>query len=88
MADADPDSADSTSKALTQSINRHIWGAGLFILLLLVLMVVVSSRTQISGAVMATGTFVVESSTKSVKHKEGGVVSEILVRNGDRVKAG
>lgn len=43
---------------------------------------------QISGAVIAPGRISVESSVKRIQHKEGGIVQEILVREGDTVKAG
>ena len=42
----------------------------------------------ISGAVIAPATVVVESHSKKVQHVEGGIVSEIRVREGDRVAAG
>jgi HlyD family type I secretion membrane fusion protein len=44
--------------------------------------------TEISGAVVSSGTVVVESSTKLVQHREGGIVREIRVKTGDTVKAG
>jgi HlyD family secretion protein len=44
--------------------------------------------TELSGAVMAPGTVVVDSHVKKVQHPTGGVVGEILVRDGDRVAAG
>lgn len=44
--------------------------------------------TQISGAVIAPGQLVVESDVKKVQHPTGGVVGELRVREGDRVKAG
>ncbi len=47
-----------------------------------------ASITQIAGAVIASGVVVVESSVKKVQHPTGGVVGEILVKNGDFVKAG
>ena len=43
---------------------------------------------QLSGAVMAPGTVVVEGNSKKVQHAQGGIVSEIFVRNGSRVAAG
>ena len=43
---------------------------------------------SISGAVVATGTVSVEGDYKTVQHLEGGIVSKILVHNGDRVKEG
>lgn len=42
----------------------------------------------ISGAVVATGVVNVETNNKTVQHLDGGIVSKILVRNGDRVAAG
>ncbi len=47
-----------------------------------------SLLTQINGAVIASGTVTVESSRKTVQHADGGIVSEILVKAGDRVEAG
>ncbi|MEL6871890.1 MAG: biotin/lipoyl-binding protein, partial [Pseudomonadota bacterium] len=43
---------------------------------------------SINGAVIATGVVTVESNYKTVQHLDGGIVAEILVRNGDRVAAG
>jgi HlyD family secretion protein len=47
-----------------------------------------ASTTQIAGAVVASGVLVVDSNVKKVQHPTGGVVQELLVRDGDRVKAG
>jgi HlyD family secretion protein len=47
-----------------------------------------ATTTQLAGAVIASGTIVVESSVKKVQHPSGGVVGEILVKEGDRVAAG
>jgi HlyD family secretion protein len=44
--------------------------------------------TEISGAVIARGTVVVESAVKHVQHREGGIVREIFVHDGDEVAAG
>ncbi|MGD9784038.1 MAG: HlyD family type I secretion periplasmic adaptor subunit [Hyphomicrobiaceae bacterium] len=43
---------------------------------------------SISGAVVAPGRVTVESSYQTVQHLDGGIVKEILVKNGDRVSAG
>ena len=43
---------------------------------------------NISGAVIAPGQLVVDSDTKKVQHPTGGVVGELRVREGARVKAG
>jgi HlyD family secretion protein len=47
-----------------------------------------ASVTSLSGAVVAPGHFVVDSYVKKVQHPTGGVVGEILVGDGDVVKAG
>ncbi|ADZ71271.1 HlyD family type I secretion periplasmic adaptor subunit [Polymorphum gilvum] len=44
--------------------------------------------TEIAGAVVATGTLVVETNVKAVQHQEGGIVRQIAVRDGDLVEAG
>jgi biotin carboxyl carrier protein len=43
---------------------------------------------QLSGALIASGSVVVDSNVKKVQHPTGGVVGELRVRDGDRVKAG
>lgn len=47
-----------------------------------------AATTNISGAVIASGTLVVETAVKKVQHPTGGVIGEILARNGDRVAGG
>ncbi len=47
-----------------------------------------SATSELSGAVIASGEVVVESSVKKVQHPTGGVVGAILVREGDAVQAG
>jgi HlyD family secretion protein len=47
-----------------------------------------AAMTELSGAVIAPGTLVVDSDVKKVQHPTGGVIGEIDVRDGDRVKAG
>lgn len=47
-----------------------------------------SVRTQIAGAVIASGMIVVESNRQVVQHPEGGIVGEILAKDGDQVMAG
>jgi HlyD family type I secretion membrane fusion protein len=47
-----------------------------------------SALAPLSSAVVAQGIVKVDSSRKRVQHLEGGIVKEILVRDGDRVQAG
>ncbi|WP_375230154.1 HlyD family type I secretion periplasmic adaptor subunit [Roseobacter sp. S98] len=44
--------------------------------------------SKLDGAVVAPASFVVEGNRKTVEHLDGGIVSNILVRNGDLVEAG
>lgn len=43
---------------------------------------------QLDGAVIADARFVVESKRKTIRHLEGGIVNDILVGEGDHVRAG
>ncbi len=47
-----------------------------------------AALTKISGAIIAPGSISVESKIKTIQHLQGGIVAQIYVRNGDRVKAG
>jgi HlyD family secretion protein len=47
-----------------------------------------AATTHIVGAVIAAGTLVVESNVKKVQHNGGGIVGEILVKEGDKVEVG
>jgi HlyD family secretion protein len=47
-----------------------------------------ATSTPIAGAVIASGTVVVDSNIKKVQHPSGGIVAAIPVKNGDKVKAG
>ena len=47
-----------------------------------------AATTELAGAVIGSGTLVVDSYTKKVQHPTGGVVGELNVREGAKVKAG
>ena len=47
-----------------------------------------AAATNIGGAVLASGTIVVDSNIKKIQHPTGGVVGEIKVKDGDTVKEG
>ncbi len=46
-----------------------------------------ASYASVSGAVIASGNVIVESSIKRVQHKEGGIVAAIYVKDGQQVAA-
>ncbi|MDR4494809.1 MAG: HlyD family type I secretion periplasmic adaptor subunit [Nitrospirales bacterium] len=77
-----------TERHIVSSLNRHL-AAGLVMILFLVGGVGGwAAVEEISGAVIAPGLIVVETKAKRVQHQEGGIVKEILVRDGDVVQAG
>lgn len=45
-------------------------------------------QTTIAGAVVSTGLLVVDTGSKPVQHMSGGTISELLVKDGDRVETG
>ncbi len=47
-----------------------------------------ASTTRLDGAVVAAGRLTVSDKVKQVQHRDGGIVSDILVRDGTRVDAG
>ena len=47
-----------------------------------------SGSASISGAVIAPATLVAETYSKKIQHKEGGIVRQILVKDGDLVRGG
>src|SRR3979490_3543974 len=47
-----------------------------------------AATSELTGAVIGQGVIVVDSSVKKVQHPTGGVVGELRVREGDKVKAG
>src|SRR3954453_13855512 len=47
-----------------------------------------AATSELSGAVIGQGVVVVDSNVKKVQHPTGGVVGELRVKEGDRVKAG
>lgn len=47
-----------------------------------------AANARLNGAVVSTGTVEVDQKLKSVQHRDGGIVSEIAVREGDSVGVG
>ena len=47
-----------------------------------------AATSELAGAVIASGTLVVESNVKKVQHPSGGIVGEILVKEGSEVTEG
>ncbi|MGP9813803.1 HlyD family type I secretion periplasmic adaptor subunit [Rhodopseudomonas sp. NSM] len=79
--------SSSGSPAL-HSIQRYMIGGAVLVVLVTFGIGGWASTTELSGAVVAQGVIVVDSSVKKVQHPTGGVVSELRIKEGDRVKAG
>ncbi len=70
------------------SIRRHIIAGIVIVAVLAIGFGGWASTAELSGALISQGTIVVDSNIKKVQHPTGGVVGEVRVHDGDRVKAG
>jgi HlyD family secretion protein len=70
------------------SLHRYQLAGLAAILLILGSTLAWGALTTIHGAVIASGSTVVESYSKKVQHRDGGIVAEIAVNEGDLVNAG
>jgi HlyD family secretion protein len=76
------------AKSPQRSIQRHLLGGLAVVALLAGGVGGLAATTELSGAVIAPGSLVVDSNVKKVQHPTGGVVGELRVRDGDKVQAG
>lgn len=81
-----PDSNETND--ISRSIGRHLMAGLLTSVMLVGGAGAWAAVTNLSGAVVSSGHFVVDSYVKKVQHPTGGVVGEILVHEGGKVKAG
>jgi HlyD family secretion protein len=77
-----------TTSATRRSMRRHLVAAIVVVSVLVVGVGGWAATAVISGAVVASGSVVVDSNVKKVQHPTGGIVGELRVRDGDRVHAG
>lgn len=71
-----------------QSIRRHIVVLGVAAGFIVLSIGVMGASTDMSGAVISSGSLVVESNVKKVQHPSGGVAKTLLVEEGSRVRGG
>src|SRR5262249_23960613 len=71
-----------------RSLRHHLLAGSIIALLLTVGVGGWAATTELSGAVIAPGSVVVDSNVKKVQHLTGGIVGELLVRDGQRVRGG
>ena len=70
------------------SIRRNLLGGAVIAVLLAGGLGGWAATTDLSGAVIASGSVVVSSDVKKVQHLTGGIIAQLLVREGARVKGG
>ena len=83
-----PANTDPDRPIFAKSMERYVVMGFIAILVLVVGFGGWAALANISGAVVAPGKVAVGSRVKEIQHREGGIVREILVEDGDRVKAG
>jgi multidrug efflux pump subunit AcrA (membrane-fusion protein) len=71
-----------------QSLRRHLVIGVASVAVLMFIVFGWGTLSEISGAVIAPGKLVVDSNVKKVQHPTGGVVGDLRVKDGDRVKKG
>jgi len=76
------------SKRVSDSVRTHMALGMAALLLLTGGLGGWAATSELAGAVIAHGTVVVDSNVKKVQHPTGGIIGEILVRDGDKVAAG
>src|SRR5215467_10837344 len=76
------------TSSMRRSMRRHLVAAIVVVLVLVIGVGGWAATAVISGAVVASGSIVVDSNVKKVQHLTGGIVGELRVRDGDRVRVG
>jgi HlyD family secretion protein len=77
-----------TEASLSRSLRRNLMAGTVGIAVLFGGVGGWAATTELSGAVIASGLLVVDGNVKKVQHPTGGVVAELLVKEGQSVSAG
>lgn len=72
----------------SDAFSRQVKAAGLMVVAFLLLFTAWAALAPVSGAVVAGGAIKVDMNRRTLQHQEGGIVKELLVRDGQRVRAG
>jgi len=72
----------------SESIRRHVAAGSVLVGILVFGLGGWAATAEISGALIAQGSVVVDSNVKKVQHPTGGVVGQLFVHDGDHVKEG
>lgn len=82
------DNPQNPDHSLQSGVRKYLLAAFVTIFCLLGGVAAWATMTEIAGAVIASGTIVVEGNSKQVQHQEGGIVKKVSVKNGDLVNSG
>ena len=77
-----------TDPSSRHSLRRHIIFSGILAAVLLAGVGGWATTMKLSNAVIGEGTVIIDDNAKSIQHLTGGVVSELLVREGSHANAG
>jgi HlyD family secretion protein len=78
----------ATQARADASIRKQLWLGTTVVVILLVGIGGWAALANISGAVIAPGIVVVDSNDKKIQHPSGGVIGQLLIKEGDHVNAG
>jgi len=76
-------SSPDVTAALATRMRRALW----LMVGIIAALLAISTIVQIDGAVVGSGALSAESRVKTIAHPTGGILSRLLVRDGDRVRA-
>lgn len=82
------DSVEPKQTTSFASLSRSMRSSLVIVVAFVAALTVFLARTVIAGAVVTQGVLVVDTGPKKVQHQTGGIVRELLVSDGDTVKAG
>lgn len=88
MDNQSDDETSAQAQSLTGAIRKYLFIGCLSIAVLVFGLGGWAAIANISGAIVASGQVQVKGNSKRIQHREGGIVGEILISDGHRVKAG
>src|SRR5436190_10462039 len=88
MKAGEPKSRKRVQLPSGKSIRQHVIVGTVLVLLLCGGVGGWAATSEITGAIIAQGQIVVDSNVKKVQHPSGGIVGELRVHDGDKVKIG
>lgn len=84
----DPSGAAANAQIIRLRLRRPILVGSIITLVLVLGLLIWASVASVSGAVVAAGTVSVQDNLKQLRYRDGGIVRQILVHEGDLVRRG